>query len=431
MQELSRVVNLITSSVASLIASNYFADWLQTQSPSDEDLVIFNNSFLYRSQTTVTTKSPKYLCLKIKHGRPDIQTLSVTEPGDINAYFKLFSSKSKNYPKLLSIEEALKRELQNIGELLFLLIGTLEEESAAVAMPNSDFSEVRLDPSIGPLAIIERDKKNDRAIVIKTLREPEMLWRHVERELGDTVDSEDLVSLQAQFYEAVKKLQDDSRIVLQIPTFAARHGRSLLDELIDALEEQFEAYTTALGDYETYRDPIYLRELMRIGYNFADDAIKLLQLIIGISDLKPVVFWCTIKEQFDLGFAFKDLPWMDPKKKPSLKMYRDIISGARNKAFHRLLSLNRSVEADLTGLSIRARKLTLFSKHDTSSRKKADGLDYEDRELVELLSQLTHTPEAPVPFEFWKKNARVIRALGNLLAATRKSLWLLREVTSR
>ena len=36
-------------------------------------------------------------------------------------------------------------------------------------------------------------------------------------------------------------------------------------------------------------------DVLRIAYNFASDATTMISLLISICDLKPVVFWCTIR----------------------------------------------------------------------------------------------------------------------------------------
>lgn len=95
---------------------------------------------------------------------------------------------------------------------------------------------------------------------------------------------------------------------------------------------------------------------MRVAYNFSDDAIKVLELLVSVADLKAVLLWCTIKEHFDVAEAFRNLPWTKSRKKASLDRYREIIGGVRNRAFHNLLALDRTVEANLEGIQIAAKR---------------------------------------------------------------------------
>ncbi|MBX6765467.1 MAG: hypothetical protein IRY88_17640 [Rubrobacteraceae bacterium] len=108
-----------------------------------------------------------------------------------------------------------------------------------------------------------------------------------------------------------------------------------------------------------------------------------------------------------------------------MEEYRKIIGGARNRAFHNLLAFDRTIEADLKGLDVKARRLTLLPAH--GSRKKTVPLDYEDREMVEILAELTRAPEAAVPFNFWQKNAVVMESLEKLLERTGEALWALNK----
>lgn len=116
------------------------------------------------------------------------------------------------------------------------------------------------------------------------------------------------------------------------------------------------------------------------------------------------------------------------RKKPSLERYREIISGARNRAFHSLLALDRTVEANLEGVQVGAKRLTLFPPY--GRRKSYIHFEYEDREMVQVLSELTRAPEATVPLEFWRKNEVVMERLEALLAATEQALWILNRVRS-
>ena len=79
-----------------------------------------------------------------------------------------------------------------------------------------------------------------------------------------------------------------------------------------------------------------------ISYNFADGARALIGLVVGICDLKPLIFWLTIASQFELAERFGELPFaLVGKAKPSLDRNRNVISGARNRAFHDLFSFGR------------------------------------------------------------------------------------------
>ena len=111
-----------------------------------------------------------------------------------------------------------------------------------------------------------------------------------------------------------------------------------------------------------------------------------------------------------------------------MERYREIISGARNRAFHNLLALDRTVEVNLQGVQVGAKRLTLFPPYGRPKSRRH--FEYEDQEMVQVLSELTRAPEATVPLEFWKKNEVVMERFEALLAATEEALWILNSVRS-
>ena len=70
-----------------------------------------------------------------------------------------------------------------------------------------------------------------------------------------------------------------------------------------------------------------------------------------------------------------------------------------------------------------ARRLTLMPAHGRS--KSGVAFDYEDREMVEVLTELTRAPEIAVPLDFWRKNAAVMESFENLLKRIEDVLWAL------
>lgn len=165
-----------------------------------------------------------------------------------------------------------------------------------------------------------------------------------------------------------------------------------------------------------------LSELLRISYNFADGAKSLLTLVVGLSDLKPLLFWLTVQEQSQLAERFADLPFsLVGKAKPSIDRYRSVIAGARNRAFHDLFAFGRPFHVRLTGDAFRAPELRLFREH---SRRREPALQYDDRELVDLLEDFTRAQERPVPEGFWEKNYEVMRAVAEVGRAMQRALVL-------
>lgn len=61
------------------------------------------------------------------------------------------------------------------------------------------------------------------------------------------------------------------------------------------------------------------------------------------------------------------------------------------------------------------------------SKKSSAGVEYEDQEIVELLTDFTRAPQTSVPLTFWRRNTEVMRSLERLLKATGEALLSLRR----
>jgi hypothetical protein len=83
---------------------------------------------------------------------------------------------------------------------------------------------------------------------------------------------------------------------------------SILGNVLHRMQSQTDAFADALAEHRKRPDDtdVY-NELLRIAYNFADGARSFLGLMVGICDLKPLVFWLTVFEQVDLAHRFAKL----------------------------------------------------------------------------------------------------------------------------
>ena len=249
-------------------------------------------------------------------------------------------------------------------------------------------------------------------------------------ELQDEID--DFSALKRAFDPAFQSLKEKARIKLKLPSSASQPDPlSFIRRMRDSVNQKQQEYIHAVEEYEVSgeTDLLHAKEIMRISYNFAEDAIKILQLLVSISDLKAVLLWCTVKEHFDVSEAFRNLPWTRSDRKPSLDEYQKTISGARNSAFHNLFAFDRTIEADLEGVPFTARRLTLLPAH--SLRKSTIFFEYDDREVVEVLTALSRAPESAVPLEFWKKNTAVMASFEKLLERTETALWILHRALTQ
>ncbi len=88
------------------------------------------------------------------------------------------------------------------------------------------------------------------------------------------------------------------------------------------------------------------------------------------------------------------------------------------------ISFDRSVEVELDDVDVKATRLLLFPPY---SMKSSAGVEYEDQEIVELLTDFTRAPQTSVPLTFWRRNTEVMRSLERLLKATGEALLSLRR----
>lgn len=425
-QDIKPIESLITRAVDNLRRCPDFLKWFGTQSPGNEDLVVINNSFIYRDKPLIkTTKNEQYLCLKTKDGKLEDEVF-VAKPGDFNSDFKLLNTKAGSLSDPKPLREAVEDELGRVGQLVFALVGEIKDEPHSVSVNHSYASELQFDPAATKVTVAAV-ANGTRRIVVHQLLDPEAAWKEIEStvkaDLGDVS-----AVLSDEFAVAFEKLKNEAVSKLHLPSPGAfKSGSSFIARLCQAVSDQRQLYNEALAkcDQEGGRNGAHINEVLRIAYNFSDDALKVLQLLVSVSDLKAVLLWCTIREHFDVAAAFRDLPWTKSTKKPSLSRYQEIINGARNRAFHNLLAFDRTIESDLHGVSISARSLTLLPAH--GRRKAHVAFDYEDRELVEVLTELTLAPETAVSMDFWKRNAHVMETFASLLAKMEEALWQLNK----
>jgi hypothetical protein len=88
---------------------------------------------------------------------------------------------------------------------------------------------------------------------------------------------------------------------------------------------------------------------------------------------------------------------VEVQQKPSLDGYEEIIAGARNHAFHSLFGFKHSLEVDVSTLAMKARRLRLFRPF---AQRKEWSLEFEDQEIIDLLTQFTRAPETAPAMPF-------------------------------
>lgn len=414
----------IRASAETLIHTPNFKSWLTAHPLKEGSLVGINSSFVFRTQLK-TTKNHTFLSLTSDNkGAVSSAELGIASGTEFNSDFKAFSKKSENLPTIEALEVGVKRELVHFGKLAFVLVGHIED-NIQISQPINHglFGPITLDPAQGDLL-----KLDERAISIRDTFDEEALWQELSKKALD----QKLIAgalpddLREPFANALNKLTAESYAALRLPNAkGGPAGATLLASMVGVLKQHAGDYKKALfacqGDPQ--KDASEFNNVLRIAYNFSSDAAKVIRLLVSICDLKPLLFWLTVVEWFELSDHFKNLPWAKSKKKPSLADYHETISGARNRAFHNIFPFNKALEASLDGVSLSAVKLRIFSEY--KAKKSQNVFEYEDKALVEILTEFTRAGERIVQPLFWKKNLDVMNSAVSLISSISDSLILL------
>ena len=417
---MTKIEKQITESIKKFISNPSFFDKLINEKPKQDDLIVLNNSFFHRQEET--NKNAKYLSFTLDDKRK-LKDVYVFEGFRINVDFKIVSSKATNYTKT-PLSVALKGELKSLGKLVFILIAEIDDKiqmTQSFSAPLLD--EVNFDTSLTKISI------QGNVLNINDTYDEEEIWNVVSSHFATNPDFEaNKDSMKIALLNIIEGLEANSIATFKLPTKNKIGAETTIDSLIKFISEQIKEYeisfTKSNGEMKT--DKNSYNEILRISYNFASDATIFIKLISNICDLKPIVLWGTIYEHFILSSLLKNLPYSRTKSKPSLKTYFDTIGSARNTAFHKLFPFKRTIEGKLPDESLKDVKLRLFSNHKNKSENQ---LNYQDKELVEILTEFTRTDEHKVSPIFWKKNLEVMKQTLTVFEQTSEVLKLILKAT--
>lgn len=406
----------INDSVRRLLEHPDFAAWLESVAPSSGDVVLINNSFVFRD--VKTKKAEEFLALRISEAGTEPE-MSIAHGAHFNVDFKRFSSSATNLPTTSSLSSNIKPQLEHLGHLVFLLIGEIDDtEIVETPLNHNAFTSVTWDPSSTELAHMD----GDRIVVGRTDDENE-IWNAVREQLVTAgVDVPD--GLRESFGVALDKLQDQAVARVRIPEVGASASTGITDAILTVLREQRDQYGDAVAKLTSgaATADLALNDVLRLAYNFASDATGYLRLIVSICDLKPIVLWGAIAEHYALSVAFHSLPWARSRNKPSLKNYQQSIADARNSAFHNLFPFRKTLRVPLPEAALGSPELQIFSEH---ARKASNQLTYKDQELVDVLVEFTRARERRLPSAFWEKNLDVMNATIALFERTNEFVKML------
>lgn len=388
-----QIANQIRDAVAEVVKQPEFVKWLKAEKIGD-GLILLNNSFIFR-QKLRTTKSDLYLGIPARTASHlGVSNVVVVHGITFNTDFKFVELKGMKKLRTDEIQTAIDKEMGRLGSIVMVLIGeVLDNVTTKAPVGHSLFSEIELDPTSSTVLTI-----NDKAIRIRSISDEEAIWTELEKAHGSDLP-EDLAEPLAN---ALDNLRKNHYALLRLPE-ESTSSRPLLDSFVDALRQNAARYKKAWNKCEGQIpiDPAEFNDVLRIAYNFATDAILVIRLLVSICDLKPIVRWCTVDEWFRLAETFRKLPWSKMKSKPSLDAYQQTVNNARNKAFHRLLPVDNTLRVELEGAKLGRITLRLFPEY--VARNTEETMDYEDRALVELLTEFTRVSEKSVSPNFGKR----------------------------
>lgn len=419
----SQLEELIHNGAAHVLQHSQFGDWLKSQKSTKDGLVAINNSFLFREELK-TRKNSKYLCVPLdSSGNLIVEKLGIGCDLAFNTDFTCIPKKAPKQPEILQMKSAITEELKSFGRLAFILIGTINDSvQIEKELKHELFQRIILDPTQAELVTA-----SDQTIRVKETHDEQAVWEELQRvaQADGLIDGILPPDLAEPFAKALEGLRDEAFAILELPGESAARSECLLDLIASVLSNNINDYKRSLRRCrgEPTHHASDFNNLLRISYNFASDAAKIVRLFVSICDLKPLAFWCTIEEWLRLSDDFKRLPWSKSTKKPSLDAYQQTIAGARNSSFHNLFPVSKMLQVPLTGVPLGAIRLRFFSEY--AKRKNANLFEYQDQSLVEAFIEFTRAGERLVPASFWKKNVDVMFSAVELLKAMSKSLKLI------
>jgi hypothetical protein len=414
---------IILEQINKFIETSDLKEAIKTLSDKSNKLIVLNNSFLFRK--TKTKKNDKYIAFIPDKIPIDENNCFIVIGPSLIKNFSIMTINDKKISKKISLKDSIIQELKSLGEIVFILMGKIDKsKKVSEEIDHSIIKKVSYHP-------IEKNtlKIADDEIILKELDNDSENWENIEELLKNDprFNMSHIDELKNKIGKIFDKLKKEVCLNLIIPINFERNEDYFLELITKAIEEQYKIYqdnvkklTSASNDRQ-----YCLNEILRISYNFVEDASTLIRLIVSVCDLKPIILWETYCLHYELDESIRLLPWAKQIKKPSLSDYIDTIKKARNKSFHRLIPFSKSFEVPLPDNSIKKPTLVIFSEF--RSKFNSNRLDYIDKELIEVLLELTRTSEEIVEDDFWEKNSEVINKTINLLKGISNTIRGLRE----
>lgn len=410
--------NLIIKNINDFIKDSALKETIPALEKADEKIIILNNSFIFREAALKTNKNDKYIAFMPGPDKVDESGCFVVTGPELKSDYQIKNINDNSITRS-ALQEAVNQQLADIGSLVYILIGKIDNNIEVKSdLNHTRFKKLILKPSLSVITKLDND-----IILCQGIEDEENIWNAVESELRESnFPDDEIVSLKETIGDSFSELKSLAYSKIILPDIASHQSSCFLDTIVSAVKENLKKYENALYDLNKTGEKrkTALMEILRIAYNFTDEAVTLIRLIMSICDLKPIVLWGTFYDHYRLNESIKTLPWTKQKTKPKLSVYTSTVKNARNKAFHRLLPFSKSFEVELPDKTLKDAKLRIFSEY----KKGSNQLQYKDKELVDVLMEFTRTSDEAVSDEFWRKNAEVIRNTIRLLENTAEFLKL-------
>ncbi len=412
------IEDTIVEQVILITQHDGFKEWEAEQQLKGDGLVIINNSFVFRDVNT--RKADEYVAFKILGAGNYNFPPEISSGPRINSDFKYLPANSQ-LPTTRSLRDAVAEGKKHLGELIFVLIGSIKDDLILTEkVVHAEFDEISWDP-----CLIEPVNVTPRWMEVRQVHDEDAIWESLVsyyNETGLTVPD----GLREAVGVALDKLQQNAAADLTIPKAGESLSEGITEQIVAVLKEQMKQYEAALARLlVSPGDTAAQNEILRLAYNFADDATGYLRFIVSVCDLKPLVLWGTLFHHFNLSEAFRHLPWARSRNKPSMKNYIDTVSDARNSAFHNLFPFRKSLNVRLSNSALAGAELRIFSEH---GKKKENVLSYRDKPLVDILTEFTRARERQVTPRFWKQNFEVMQRTIELFEATANFVKTLHQI---
>lgn len=200
----------------------------------------------------------------------------------LNSDFKCFSGQGLASLTIRTLPEIVKEQLQNLGSLLFLLIGEIDDSVVLEeTIQHSEFKKATWDPALGTEPRIENE-----SLITGQVHNEESVWeaviKHYETDKQSVPEG-----LREAVGIALDKLQTQAEAIVHLPAPGSSADDGITDSILKVLREQRSQYENALNRYQNskQKDVSALNEILRIAYNFSSDASGYLRLIIFYVEL--------------------------------------------------------------------------------------------------------------------------------------------------